>query len=898
MNSQVHHVLSKLNPNRGLKARMAFATVGIVLLLSVLLSFIVGHISRDRIQNDRGKFLASLSFQMANKLDRDLFELHHDIQILASLDAIRAPDVDVASKRALFEKLQTTYPDYAWIGLADTKGNIVASTGRLLEGRNAAKQPWFQQSHQHPFVGDIHEAALLADLPQHKTGELLHFAYVAAPVTNQNGAFEGVLGAYLSWSLTKEVQTSLSDPLETQSRVEVFVLSEQGRVLLGPEGFQDESLELPSVDAGQSGKMGYQLETWPDGIQYLTAFTSSQGYRDYPGLGWITLVRQPAQVAFGPARAMQAQVFVWGGVLGGLCAIGSWLNARQIVNPILRLTIAVNRIQQGDSQVAVPILRGQGELAKFSESLSQLVQTLNAQQQNLAITNQKLQQEIDERKRSEEKIRRQAALLDIATDAIFVRGLDGVIQYWNRSAERLYGWSASEVCGKESNTLINRAANADVLREAFQSVLEQNDWQGELKKMTKAGQEVIVDSRWTLIRDQANEPTAILTVDTDITQAKQLETQFLRAQRLESLGTLASGIAHDLNNVLTPILGAAAILPMSLKNIDETSESIIKTLDVSARRASDMVKQILSFARGGESQRYLIQVAHVLKELRQVCNSTFPKNIVIEMNLGSELWPVSADATQLHQICMNLCVNARDAMPDGGTLTLSAENRWIDQHFQRQHLDAKIGPYVQISVNDTGTGMSPEVIERIFDPFFTTKEIGKGTGLGLFTSLGIVKNHGGFLIVCSETGKGTQFQLYLPAQENSQTQAAIAVQAQPGHGEMVLVVDDEISIREMTKIALESYNYRIITAENGNQAIAQYAEHAREIRVVLMDMMMPSLGGKQAIDELKKIVPTVKIISTSGSIIHQDLPNVEVFLPKPYSLNELLMAIHTVIYSN
>lgn len=564
----------------------------------------------------------------------------------------------------------------------------------------------------------------------------------------------------------------------------------------------------------------------------------------------------------------------------------------------MKLTTAVNRIQQGDSRVTIPIVRGRDELSTFSSSLSNLVQTLNRQRQNLVTTNQQLQQEIIERKRSANKLLEQAALLDIATDAIFVRDLDGIIQYWNRSAEQIYGWSASEACGKEANTLLNKQDTADELAVIFQSVLEQGDWQGGMTKVTRAGKEVIIDSRWTLVRDETNAPTAILTVDTDVTEAKQLEAQFLRAQRLESLGTLASGIAHDLNNVLTPILGTAALLPMPLKNVDDTSDSIIKTLDMSARRARDMVKQILSFARGGEDELSAVQVAHILAELQRVIKSTLPKDISISMNLGSELWPASANATQLHQVFMNLCVNARDAMPDGGALSLSAENLQIDEHYQKLHVDARIGPYVKVSIADTGTGMSPEVMERIFDPFFTTKDIGKGTGLGLSTTLGIIKSHGGFITVYSEPSRGTRFHIYLPAQANSEAQAVTEIEAPPGNGEMILVADDEILIQSMTKLALESYNYQVVTAGDGNEAIAQYAQHKGEIQVVLMDMMMPSLSGKQAIDELKKIAPAVNIVATSGIELQAPVPNVQAFLPKPYSVKALLTVLDEVIHAS
>ncbi|MBE9168474.1 response regulator [Pleurocapsales cyanobacterium LEGE 06147] len=512
--------------------------------------------------------------------------------------------------------------------------------------------------------------------------------------------------------------------------------------------------------------------------------------------------------------------------------------------------------------------------------------------------------DLTEHKQAQQKIFEQAALLDITKDAILVRELNDKIRFWNKGAERLYGWKASEAIGKNANELLYRQQEIiDQLQNIHGSLMEYGSWQDKLHQVTKSGQEIIVSSRWTLVRDDEGKPNSILVVNTDITEKKQLEAQFFRTQRLESLGTLASGIAHDFNNILTPVLAVSQLLPLKLPDLDEQSQELLKMVENSARRGAALVKQILSFAREEEGRRHRVQVRHLLSEMVQIAQQTFPKSIEVINDISTKnLWTVWADATQLHQVLMNLCINARDAMSHGGTLTISAENIFIDEHYARIDLDARVGPYIVISIVDTGTGIRPEILERIFEPFFTTKELGQGTGLGLSTVLGIIKSHGGFLKVYSELGQGSQFKVYLPATEGTQTQQTEDLNLPKGHGELILVVDDELAIREITKTLLEKYNYNVLTASDGIEAIAIYAQHKDRIAVVLMDMMMPSMDGSTTIRALHKINPQLKIIATSGLISNKKLAEaagvgIEAFLPKPYMAKELLDSLGKLIRS-
>ena len=507
--------------------------------------------------------------------------------------------------------------------------------------------------------------------------------------------------------------------------------------------------------------------------------------------------------------------------------------------------------------------------------------------------------DITRRKDAEEKLREQATLLDHARDAILVRDLQDRVVFWNRSAERLFGWTAEEAVGKNVRDLLYQKDSTQ-FDQARSTLIETGEWNGELLLVSKDGNEISVDSRWTLVRNEDKEPRAVLVIDTDITEKKKLEKQFLRAQRMESIGVLAGGIAHDLNNVLSPILMSLEVL--KLKYIDQESQVWLSLLQASAERGASMVKQILSFARGSEGKRVALQPKHLLSDVVKILRETLPRSIEVRFNLPSDLYHVNADPTQLHQVVMNLCVNARDAMPDGGSITIQAQNTTIDKDYVRTNLEAQAGDFMEITVADTGTGMDADLAGRIFEPFFTTKEVGKGTGLGLSTAMAIVKSHEGFINVYSEVGKGTAFTVYLPAFKTGE-EKSLPKQIPDfptGHGELVLVVDDEEAIRQITKSTLETFGYRVLLAGDGAEALAVYEANRDDVEVVLTDMMMPLMDGEATISALRKLTPDVKIISASGladeaRTAEAAAASVPIFLRKPYTAEQLLKAIAEVL---
>ncbi|MBN9420691.1 MAG: PAS domain S-box protein [Candidatus Eremiobacteraeota bacterium] len=497
--------------------------------------------------------------------------------------------------------------------------------------------------------------------------------------------------------------------------------------------------------------------------------------------------------------------------------------------------------------------------------------------------------DLTQHKLAEARIREQAALIDQSRDAILVLDLEHQVTFWSKGAERVYGWTAEEAQGRVLDELLD--SDVQVFGLADQQVREKGEWSGEIQHRSRTGTRLTLDARWTLLRGSAGEARAILSIDTDITQAKLLEQQFLRAQRMESIGTLAGGIAHDLNNVLAPILLSLEYLHTILEEPDVIE--VLQTMEASAQRGADMVRQVLAFARGVEGRRMEVQVGTILKETEQFTRDTFPKQIAIELQLPEQLPSVMGDPTQLHQVLVNLCVNARDSMPQGGKLRISADRIVLPEQ----------GIHLRLQVLDTGTGIPPEILEKIYDPFFTTKDIGKGTGLGLSTTLAIVKSHGGFLQVSSEMGRGTCFEIYLPAsqQGGEESQASPGEEALPrGHGQLVLVVDDEAGLRQAAARMLETHGYRVVQAGDGAEALHVYSEHHQDVAAVVTDLMMPVMDGLVSIGILRRLKPGLPVVAASGlgsAEQEEQLVRLGVrhFLTKPYAARALLTALQELL---
>ena len=484
---------------------------------------------------------------------------------------------------------------------------------------------------------------------------------------------------------------------------------------------------------------------------------------------------------------------------------------------------------------------------------------------------------------------------------IFMMDETGGVIYVNEAYVKITGRTIEELTGFGWHDVIFPDDRARVVAEWDTITRTHKPFQSTRRYVHKDGKTVWVEIMAAPIKD-GDSVRGYMGLVQDVTDRRRIDEQMLRSQRMESIGTLASGVAHDLNNILAPILMSASHLQ---KLVPPEALSLTAAIEESAQRGADIVKQVLTFARGIEGERVKLQPRHLMKQVEEIARETFPKSIGIRSCVPRDLWTVIGDSTQIHQVLLNLCINARDAMPDGGTLTIRAENLTLDEAGVAAYADAKPGQYVAISVTDSGVGIPPNIIDKIFDPFFTTKAVGKGTGLGLSTVIGIAKSHAGFVRVFSEPGKGSTFKIYLPASPD-ENPAALTVDrpAFPsGNGALVLLADDEAAVRKVTETMLQRNGYTVLVAKDGIDALNIYSRHMHRIKVVLTDVMMPMLDGVKLTEALKTINQDVAIIASTGQtdeVRYAELKRlgVKAFLQKPYGPDKLLAALHEAIHDS
>jgi PAS domain S-box-containing protein len=471
--------------------------------------------------------------------------------------------------------------------------------------------------------------------------------------------------------------------------------------------------------------------------------------------------------------------------------------------------------------------------------------------------------DVTTRREAEARLREQASLLDKARDAIVATDLQHRISYWNASAERLYGWKAADVHGRRLDEL-GLGFDPTKFAGAREQLIASGEWRGDFRLRTKSADIVLVESTWSLVMENGR-PRSILYIDTDVTEKKRLETQLLRAQRMESIGTLAGGVAHDLNNVLTPIL--LSIELMSAKATSEEDRKILEKTKASASHGAALVQQLLAFARGADGRRTRVDPQRAVMDLQPLIRQSLPADVALSLRPAENLWPIDADATQFNQVLINLCINARDAMPRGGQIDITAENTQVDPALARVNPGVRAGAHVRISVADNGTGIPASIIDHIFDPFFTTKAAGKGTGLGLSMVAGIMKSHGGFVQLESEEGRGTTFHLFFPAKIERNVPTLFEEPRRtttPQRNAAILLIDDEPVVRDTLQLLLQRDGYQVYAAGDGASGIAEFDRHAAETALVITDMMLPDQIGTKVVEALRTRQPKIPVIAISG----------------------------------
>lgn len=556
----------------------------------------------------------------------------------------------------------------------------------------------------------------------------------------------------------------------------------------------------------------------------------------------------------------------------------------------------------GDPMFAFVTIRDVSEFKKLEQDLKILNRTLEERVEERTAELKKKTEEliiqVNEKKKAKEENLRQSKLMDQAQDIIISTDFDYNIRYINKKDGELFPESSQKLIGTNIDDLV--VDSKSELQEAKRQVKEKGGWLGELNMLLKDKRVHIFQSRWMLLKDKQDNPESMMMINTDITEEKKLEKKLFRAQRIESINTLASGIAHDLNNILTPIIMSEYVLRKKIS--DKECLARLDTIKTNAWRAADLLNQIMSFSKGIDDSFFsTINITSIINEVKKIVLETFPRNIKLTIDVSDDIDNIRGNETQLQQVLMNLCLNARDAMPKGSNLSISAKNFQIDEDFVRAYPSTRVGSYIMICVSDTGVGISSEIKEKIFEPFFTTKDSEKGMGLGLSIVQSILKAHQGLVLADSEQEKGSTFKIYLPVvlDEDKPVKKKSTEETKKGDGEVILIIDDEPLILDIYKITLEKNGYNVLTALDGKKGVSVYAQHHDKIGAVIMDMMMPNMDGPAAAKELKRINAQVKIIGSSGlSKKNQRIAesmDFAAFLKKPSSAETILKTIHQVL---
>jgi two-component system, cell cycle sensor histidine kinase and response regulator CckA len=991
--------LHRVYPWRNLRTGIALTFAVSTLLLSVLLSVLVGLVTRQQIQQNISGQMHATAQQMVDKLDQGMFERYRDIQNAATLFSTR--DLSAAEKRDLVEMLQRTFTDYSWIGLADREGTVLVSTGQILEGEDVSARPWFVEGLWGPFVGDVHGALLLEAILVPEDGEPLRLVDVAFPVTNLEGEVEGVLGAHLNWAWAREVHDSLLSPIHIEQETELFILDVGGNVLLGPPGFEGPIATAVYEQVQSAAVADSIITTWPDGEQYLSGIVASDGYREYPGLGWHVLIRQPTAVAFAPARQLSGQILTLGAVFGLAFAALGWVLAGQIVAPIQAIAGVARRIRPGNTAIAIPRFHGFDEVMTLADTLRDLLARLN--------------QEINERKVAEEKLRREKvfsdAIIDSLPGAFYLFNQAGRFLRWNKALEQLTGYAAEEVAGLQPLDVIG-PADRDRVAAAIETAFSEGEATVEAHFLTKdghtipylfTGRRILLDEGPLLlglgiditdrrraeeklrqsktelqhILDTVPEGVLLLAADSsirltnpvadqflrtlapdgengrltrlgnrplhelltsppkglwheitsdglifeaiarpieispdndgwvlvlrDITQERDIQRRVQRQERLAAVGQLAAGIAHDFNNILAVITLYAQLISRTVE-MSVRAQERLHTIEQQTKRATELIQQILDFSRQSVLERQPLDLLPFMENLVALLDRTLPEHIQLELDHADEEYLIHADPSRIQQVMMNLAVNARDAMPEGGHLQMRLAHMRTEASRPMLVRDLPPGDWVQIEVADSGSGIPSEALPLIFEPFFTTKNVGQGTGLGLAQVYGIVQQHDGYVDVTTEVGQGTTFTLYFPVLATGERTVDISDRAslQPGQGQRVLVVEDDPATREALVDSLTLLNYEVMEAANGREALKILDAKAGDIALVLSDAVMPEMGGVALFHAMQQQKLTIPVVLLTGHPLSKEMENLETlglagWLSKPADLVNLSYLLAKVL---
>jgi len=833
--------------------------------------------------------LNELAFQMSYRLSRSMFERYRDIQIVSSLDAVRSGSV--ATRRSILDRIQETYRDYAWIGLASANGRVIASTGGLLESEDVSQRPWFIAGLNGPFVGDVHEAALLATLLPQEDGESLRFVDLAAPVLDIDGRVVGVVGAHLNWAWASEILNSMLQEQSAGRDIEIYLLGQDGTILLGPRDSIGKSSPCVIPSSASSGTRGAVLRECEDGRDYLIGYATTTSYRSYPGLGWSVLIREPSDIALAPVSELRRELLFSAVGLSIVLMIGGWFFAEWVGRPLREISLAAERLRRGDLTATLPTSTRFAEITSLTQSLSSLIGDLLSTQEGLKRT-------VEE---SERQHRFRSAIVENMRDGLFVNK-GGKIVFVNNACLQLFGASSpDQLIGRSPLELFHSDCHAQI-EERIRTLNEPGAQVPTVEEtiIRLDGEEVEVEVTAVAFIDDGDR--AILVILHDLTSRKKTERQLAHSQRMEAVGQLTGGMAHDFNNMLAIVIGNLELLDSQVKEHPVARRRVESALKASLRGA-DLTRQLLAFSRRQTLAPKAFDVNELVSSTTDLLSRTLGERIEVQMRLAEDLWLAHADQTQLESAVANLAINARDAMPEGGILKIETSNTYLDEQYAWENVEVEPGEYVLLAVSDTGTGIPQDILARVFDPFFTTKAEGKGSGLGLSMIYGFVKQSGGHIKIYSESGHGTTVRLYLPrakGEDQSDMLEGPIKHIKPAPETTILVVEDKAEVRGVVVSQLQELGYQVIEAENVPAALDVITSDDR-IDLLFTDIVMP--GNRTGVDlavEARRNRPDLKVIFTSGfsTILNgnkQQADMIGPLLSKPYRKQDLARKIQEVL---
>ena len=894
-------------------------TIIILFLVLVPLGFLGAHIYRvttESLQDRIGQALRTQAVSMIDQIDRMLFERYRNIQNWSEEEMMLGILNDDPDKRIseFLTTLKKQYGLYEDIIVADNAGKITASSNPALIGKSTGEELWFRKvmtqneinanvqtgSKMIPGYNAVFAAPIMTDKI---LGQLKIAAASDSDKAKMRDALQawkpktlGVVAAWINWSEIIDFVNSIP-VMEGQKQSQnayAVLLSKEGLILTQPlfdnrAVLFHEDLVKSGMEAAKrasKGESGYSLETGRYGNADFIGYAASSGYRDFKGFGWSLLLFQSAEGALAPIKKLRFQV---GGV-AILVAVGAaflaFILATSVSRPIEKLADFTREVGRGDLSGTVSV-HSRDEVGMLAISFNEMIGNLRKTRNDLTSAHDFTDN-----------------IIKSIGDALIVLDTKGRVLNCNPAVRTLLGYEEKELAGLSVERIFSKDLQSDTkLIEALQEGQVSNR-EAEFKTKDEKGIPVLFSA--TALRDQAGKSQGVVLIARDMRQYKSLQNQFLEAQKMDAVGRLAGGVAHDFNNMLTVINGYSEDILMRSSNPNSAESVPRKVGEVlkAGRRAARLGGQLLSFSRRQISKPEILDLNQIVQGMDKMLKLITGVRIQIVVLLGHGVWPVKLDAGQFEQVLTNLTVNARDAMPNGGKAIIETKNVQVDPaQAMLQGGDIVAGDFVLLEVRDTGTGMTEEIKKRIFEPFFTTKPKGKGTGLGLATCFDFVRSSRGFIEVDTAVGKGTAFKLYFPRVEGKpQNLAENELQGElPKGTETILLVEDEDLVREFTYRALTAQGYQVLQFSNGADALKAAQElTAGKIHVLLTDVVMPGMDGRRLAEEIKKIIPEVRVIFMSGYIDDEDFFNtVEqtgmAFLQKPVMTSTLALKVREVL---